>query len=120
MARGRGRPPHEPTPQTRSLVNKLVVAGVSTDKIIQCIGVGSKATLYKHYREELENSLSLVTAEVTGCLLDKIREGDVQSIKFFMNTRAGWSEKYGVNLESEDGSMTPPRTIQVVGVEPRG
>lgn len=109
--------PHKPTPQSRERVLNMAIAGFSQDLIRQALKIGSKSTLLKYYRDELTTGSMEATAEVAGHLLDKVRNGDTTAMIFWMKTRAGWREKADVNLTSDDGSMTPPRSITVVGVD---
>lgn len=48
-----GRPPHQPTEQTRQQVIDAKCLGYSDARIIKLLRLGSKHTLYRHYREEL-------------------------------------------------------------------
>lgn len=109
--------PHKPTKKSRERVLNMAIAGFSQDLIRQAMKIGSKSTLLKYYREELTTGSMEATAEVAGHLLDKVRNGDTTAMIFWMKTRAGWREKSDVNLTSDDGTMTPPRTIKVVGVD---
>lgn len=51
--RGPGRPPHEPTEETREIVVAMVARGDGHAEIAEAIGV-SEPTLLKHYEEELD------------------------------------------------------------------
>ena len=109
---------HKPTPETRKAVLNMALAGFAQDAIIKVLGIGSKITLGKHYRKELDQGSTLATSQVAGRLFEKCLEGDTASMIFWMKTRAGWREKSDFNLTSEDGSMTPPKVITVRGVKP--
>ncbi len=50
-----GRPPHQPTDESRLLVKELYAAGVSRARIAERFGI-SDETLNKFYVEELDNS----------------------------------------------------------------
>ncbi|WP_182422016.1 hypothetical protein [Aureimonas sp. ME7] len=52
-ARGRGRPPHEPSTWTRNRVTLLVVMGYANELIADIIGI-SAPTLRRCYKAELE------------------------------------------------------------------
>jgi len=54
---------------------------------------------------------------VASKLMDKIEDGDLTAIIFFMKTQAGWTEKQAMELTSPDGTMTPTR-IERVFVDP--
>lgn len=51
--RGPGRPPHEPTNETRAKVLELTAKAVDICNIAEAIGI-SEPTLHAHYAEELE------------------------------------------------------------------
>jgi len=48
-----GRPPHEPTDDTRAEVRKLASCGATQGLVARVLGI-SEPTLRKHYREELD------------------------------------------------------------------
>lgn len=51
--RGKGRPAHVPTAETRAFVNMLFVCGHDVMAVARAVGV-TKATFYKHYRPEID------------------------------------------------------------------
>jgi len=54
--RPRGKPPHEPTAQTRHMVRKMVVTGhFRQEHIAECLGI-NPITLRKYYRDELKRA----------------------------------------------------------------
>jgi hypothetical protein len=69
------------------------------------------ATRYKKGRSE-------AIATVAKGLLQKAREGDFKSMCFYLKTQAGWRETNAVDLQSSDGSMSPPSTVKVVFEDP--
>ena len=46
-------------------------------------------------------------------LLMQAREGNLTAAIFYLKTRAGWRETQVVDNVSSDGSMTPPREVQM-------
>jgi hypothetical protein len=72
------RRPHEPSKESRQLVQLHATIGTPQAVISDILGIDNK-TLTKYYREELDQALA----------------------------RAGWREKQEVDLTSSDGSMTP-------------
>ena len=62
--RGPGQPPYEPTPADRATVQNLAALGATHKEIAMCVGrYGvSEPTLRKHFRRELNNSLTEVKA----------------------------------------------------------
>ena len=62
-----GRPPHEPTPALRRLVEHHAATGTLHRQIAKLLGL-SLNTLKKHYREELDLGLARANAVVSGTL----------------------------------------------------
>lgn len=93
-----GRPPHEPTDETRAQVRALVVAGINEPQIAAIIGV-SEPTLRKYYADEIATGLDRTIANVANTLVQKALNGDTASIIFFLKVRGkryGWSERLEV------------------------
>ena len=61
------RPSHQPTPETRELVQKRSGLGQSQDAICRKLGIDQK-TLRKHYAEELERGADETNAEVASAI----------------------------------------------------
>lgn len=112
----RGRPAHKPSKESREIVKNLAIAGFTRPHICQALGIGSNQTLSKHYGDELREGHLLATAAVAGKLFDKCMGGDTSAMIFWMKARAGWRDRTDINHTSDDGSMTPPTTILVKGV----
>ena len=66
-----GRPPHEPTPALRRLVEHHAATGTLHRQIAKLLGL-SLNTLKKHYREELDLGLARANAVVRWIAGDKI------------------------------------------------
>lgn len=93
-----GPPPHEPTQQQRGQVEMLAAYGIKQDDIAKLIGV-SDVTLRQHYRAELDLGAAKVTAQVANALVKKAlseRPDAVNAAKFYLQAKAGWSEKQNV------------------------
>ena len=103
--------PHRPTDDTRAKVRSLVIAGVAHDDICRVIGV-AKATLYKHYRDDLDRALAETNANVASTLVQKALNGDTTAAIFFLKARAGWRDR--VALTGDDGGA-----IKTEEVSPR-
>jgi len=50
---------------------------------------------------------------VSGKLMEKIRQGNLTAIIFYLKTQARWSEHSTVGIEKEDSSANAPLTITV-------
>ena len=111
------RNPHEPSKESRQLVQLHATIGTPQAVISDILGIDNK-TLTKYYREELDQALARANASVGGALFNKATKGDTTAMIFWMKTRAGWREKQEVDLTSSDGSMTP-QVIERVIVQPK-
>ncbi len=103
----KGRPPHQPNETTRTCVRNLALTGSTKDKIAEIVGL-SKATLYKHYRDELEHAKAKANADVAGALYQSAMNGNVSAQVFWLKTQAGWrqnpdtlDEPEAITVESE-------------------
>lgn len=108
------RNPHEPTPETRHLVQLHATVGTPQATIADILGIDDK-TLRKYYREELDQAEARANATIGGALFNKAKGGDTAAMIFWMKTRARWRERHEFDLSSSDGSMTPkPNIIEFV------
>jgi hypothetical protein len=89
-----GRPAHEPTEYSRTLVESLSGFGIPQDEIGKLVGIDPK-TLRLHYAEQIELGGIKATAKVAQNLFNMAckpnREG-LQAAIFWLRVRAGWSE----------------------------
>ncbi len=102
----RTKPPHEPTAETKQLVQLHATIGTPQEDIARVLGIDPK-TLRKYYRDELDLASAKANATIGGALFNKAKGGDTAAMIFWMKTRAGWREKQELDLTSSDGSMTP-------------
>ena len=95
------KPLHQPTEKTRAEIVALRSYGVPIKEVAAYIGIDDK-TLYKYYREELENSAIKANANV-GKFLYQAASGQalttgatysdcVRAAMFWAKTRMGWKE----------------------------
>ncbi len=106
----RGRPSHVPTKKTREDVEILSACGNTEDVIAKVIGV-SEPTLRLHYRKELDDGFAMANFKVARNLFHQATRDDPRAfnaIKFWLNTRAGWTEY-----------MIPPRKTAAAAEEPK-
>ena len=107
------RNPHEPTPETRQLVQLHATVGTPQSTIADIIGVDDK-TLRKYYREELDQAKAKANATIGGALFNKAKSGDTSAMIFWMKTQAGWRERQEIDHTSSDGSFQQPSKIELV------
>lgn len=91
-----GRPPHQPTAQTRNLVALGCFANLTHDQIAKLVGI-SRNTLEIHYREELDTGAATMLAKVASniyqlALQNADRKVAMTASIFILKTRGGWLE----------------------------
>jgi transposase len=86
-----GRPPHEPTDQTRLQVKTLAAVGVRHEDIAAKLDI-SADTLTKYYRRELDDGRVDANAVVARSLYEQAKTGNTTAMIFWLKTRAGWKE----------------------------
>lgn len=96
---------HEPTPQSRKLVELQATVGTSHAIISSIIEIDVK-TLYKYYRAELDESLAKANGVIAGSLYNKAKNGDTTAMIFWLKTRARWREK-----PDADENITAPAVV---------
>ena len=95
------KPLHQPTDKTRAEIVALRSYGVPIKEVAAYIGIDDK-TLYKYYKDELENSAIKANANV-GKFLYQAASGQalatgatysdcVRAAMFWAKTRMGWKE----------------------------
>ena len=105
------KPLHQPTEKTRAEIIALRSYGVPIKEVAAYIGIDDK-TLYKYYREELENSAIKANANV-GKFLYQAASGQalttgatysdcVRAAMFWAKTRMGWKE---TNVQEHTGKV---------------
>ena len=110
----RTKPPHQPTPDQRHIVQLHATIGTPQEDIAKVIGIDPK-TLRLHYRDELDLASAKANAVVGGALFNKAKAGDTTAMIFWMKTRAGWKETHAVEHTGKDGG--PIKTEDVSAKE---
>lgn len=122
------KPLHQPTDKTRAEIVALRSYGVPIKEVAAYIGIDDK-TLYKYYKDELENSAIKANANV-GKFLYQAASGQalatgathsdcVRAAMFWAKTRMGWKE---TNVQEHTGTNGTPLqlpTFNIVGVVPK-
>ena len=116
------KPLHQPTDKTRAEIIALRSYGVPIKEVAAYIGIDDK-TLYKYYRDELENSAIKANANV-GKFLYQAASGQalttgasysdcVRAAMFWAKTRMGWKETNVQEVKMADEPISKV-TIEVI------
>jgi hypothetical protein len=97
-----GRPAHVKTEENAQRVEQLCAYGMDHVTIAKIFGI-SHDTLTKYYRDELDVGKAKVVEQVANSLKQNALNGDTQAQKFFLSSRAGWSES---SQQKVDASVT--------------
>ena len=114
------KPLHQPTDKTRAEIVALRSYGVPIKEVAAYIGIDDK-TLYKYYKDELDNSAIKANANV-GKFLYQAASGQalttgatysdcVRAAMFWAKTRMGWKETNVQEEENKEAKNNPKNTI---------
>lgn len=92
MARGRGRPKHEPTDELRAKVEAWAAVLVPRERIARMVGI-SENSLRKHYAPELERGDLQAEFETKSALFKAIQAAQGWAVIFTCKARYGMSER---------------------------
>lgn len=110
----RGRPPHEPTKQSREQVELYVAMGTTQEDIARVMGF-SVDSLARHYREELDTGVIKANAKMAQSLFRKgvsmKGPGAVTAAIFWLKTRARWKE---TTIHEVEGGTMLQTTVRLV------
>ena len=116
-----GRPPHEPTDETRSLVRLAAAIGLPRRYLYSAMKIHSE-TFNKYYEEDFENGLHYMVDKISIRMFKKAigDEPDTrQAGEFLLKTRAGWTDKKSVEVTGKDGApLIPTQEIDVKKLTP--
>lgn len=113
------KPLHQPTDKTRAEIVALRSYGVPIKEVAAYIGIDDK-TLYKYYKDELDNSAMKANANV-GKFLYQAASGQalttgatysdcVRAAMFWAKTRMGWKE---TNVQEVKMADEPIAKVQI-------
>ena len=122
------KPLHQPTDKTRAEIVALRSYGVPIKEVAAYIGIDDK-TLYKYYKDELDNSAIKANANV-GKFLYQAASGQalatgatysdcVRAAMFWAKTRMGWKETNAQEEENKEAKNNPKNTITINVVDAR-
>lgn len=89
MAQGKK---HEPTPESRAVVQELSAFGIPQDRIAERLGISSR-TLREHYAEQVDHGKEHANLSVYKTAFDLATSGECPAMTmFWCKTRMGWKE----------------------------
>jgi len=91
---------HQPTDNTRGAVQAMIATGNTRRGIAAYLRI-AESTLRKHYKEELKIGQEVVTATISGILVQEALKGKPWAVCFFLKTQAGWREHHKVDIEGD-------------------
>jgi hypothetical protein len=101
-----GRPPHQPTDATRSLVRLGLAAGMTHEQVSKAIGVLGVNSFKKHYAAEIEDGGAVANLKVAATLFsiatDKNHPKSVTAGIFWMKNRMGFNADSQRRDDSDD------------------
>jgi hypothetical protein len=105
--RPRGRPPHEPTEESRRRVTLMIGFGNTIDQVALIIGT-SPRTLKRYYKAELQTGYVVVKGQLETSLFKNAMSGNQRAIEFALTTRFGYRVRSQHEIMGEGGG--PVRT----------
>lgn len=96
---------HVPTPENRVLVQALTSVGATAEETAFHMGV-HRATLFRHYAEELQNGTRFVHQRIALGVTQRALKGDNAASFFILKTRAGWRETHDLNHRIHEPAST--------------
>lgn len=106
---------HNPTPETRKLVESSSGLGLPHESIAVLVGIDDK-TLRKYYRAELDMGKAKANGQIAKTLFSKAVAGDTTSLIWWTKSQMRWSETVKNEVTGADGE--PLQGIQVSFVKP--
>jgi hypothetical protein len=113
-----GRPPHAPSDKDRQMVEVLSGFAIPVAKIAVVLDI-TQATLFKHYRAEINRGKATVEAKLVGHLLRLANGKDgtaLKAITFALQCRFGWSQ-YMPRLPDDDRERLGKKELAQIAAE---
>jgi hypothetical protein len=97
----RGRPPHQPTEQSRSMVETLAGYGVPQEDIGRILKIG-RDCVRTHYLEEFENGRAKANATICKFLYTQAQKNLTAAI-FWAKAQMQWKDSQRLELSDPKG-----------------
>mgnify|MGYP001810624638 CR=1 FL=1 len=105
----KGRPPHQPTEQSRSMVETLAGYGVPQEDIGRILKIG-RDCVRTHYLEEYENGRAKANATICKFLYTQAQKNLTAAI-FWAKAQMQWKDHQHVELTGKDGKDIIPSIV---------
>ena len=90
----------------------MAACGMTDNAIARCIGANELPnTLRRHFRNELDTSLTQVNALVSSQVIAAIRRGEVRACCFWLKGQARWKERQGIEHSGPDVRRCKARSL---------
>jgi hypothetical protein len=109
---GAGRPAFVPTEAERKQVEALSGYGLTVEMIRHLVRGGiALATLFEHFRAEMDAGKAKANAQVGKRLFQKVMDGDTTAMIWWTKTQMRWSETQKVEITGAAGG--PIQTVDL-------
>lgn len=117
----RGRPPYNPTDETRHQVGIMAASGLTRQAIYTLMKIDQK-TFTKYHEEDYQNGLDNMVSQVAARVYRKAISNDSDALAaamFLLKTRAGWKDAKHVELTGKDGApLVQPQVLNTRDMTP--
>lgn len=104
---------YPPTPENKALIRGFVISGYNKTEICACLGIGYN-TLMRDFRDEIENGKMRVVNMVVSKLFEKIKDGDLNAITFYLNKQVWTKEdkkETSININNNNEVINSPLSL---------
>ena len=107
------KPQHQPTNENREAITNLLACGWTCDMLCKLLKIGSKATLYKYYRNEIELGALQINAKISNTIVQQALAGDKTLLIFLAKARLGWKDR-NVDDDNKNQQYEKEKAAEVV------
>lgn len=110
---------YKPTAKARKSVEEAAARGVTQDCIADCLGI-HRDTMVKHYGEVWKKGYGEAVDAAAGILYQKVLDGENEMVKFFLKTRANYSETNKTIVAGDaDNPLEQKWTVEFINATPK-
>jgi hypothetical protein len=103
-----GLPEHVVTEENIRAVKRMASLGTGQEYIARFLGI-SVDTLTRRYRDYLDDGVEEINSKIAGVLADKALSGNVESMMFWLKTRARWRTADSVAYQKQQDAEAKER-----------